>query len=177
MKELIGYCGLDCEQCDARIATVNNDEDLRENTAELWSRLNGAEITPQMINCVGCRIEGVKTLFCNDICLIRKCAESNRLNRMKRQMPAFTLAIAGRIYDKMRRTSNLYVESTCISCGLCERKCPVKAIKIREGRPEWIKQQCTMCLGCLHRCPVFAIQYGRGKTRKHGQYINPYINM
>lgn len=38
MKELIGYCGLDCEQCDARIATVNNDEDLRENTAELWSR-------------------------------------------------------------------------------------------------------------------------------------------
>ena len=76
MKELIGYCGLDCEQCDARIATFNNDEDLRENTAELWSRLNGAEITPQMINCVGCRIEGVKTLFCNDICLIRKGAES-----------------------------------------------------------------------------------------------------
>ena len=101
----------------------------------------------------------------------------DRLNCMKRQMPAFTLAIAGRIYDKMRRTSNLYVESTCIGCGLCERKCPVKAIKIREGRPEWIKQQCTMCLGCLHRCPVFAIQYGRGKTRKHGQYINPYIKM
>lgn len=32
MKELIGYCGLDCEQCDARIATVNNDEALREKT-------------------------------------------------------------------------------------------------------------------------------------------------
>ena len=56
MKELIGCCGLDCEQCDARIATVNNDEALREKTAKLWSRLNGAEITPQMINCVGCRI-------------------------------------------------------------------------------------------------------------------------
>ena len=51
MKELIGYCGLDCEQCDARIATVNNDEALREKTAKLWK-----EITPQMINCVGCRI-------------------------------------------------------------------------------------------------------------------------
>lgn len=76
MRELIGYCGLDCEQCDARIATVNNDEALREKTAKLWSRLNVAEITPQMINCVGCRIEGVKTPFCNDICLIRKCAES-----------------------------------------------------------------------------------------------------
>ena len=69
MKELIGYCGLDCEQCDARIATVNNDEALRENSEAV------EEITPQMINCVGCRIEGVKTPFCNDICLIRKCAE------------------------------------------------------------------------------------------------------
>lgn len=39
MKELIGYCGLDCEQCDARIATVNNDEALREKTAKLWKRL------------------------------------------------------------------------------------------------------------------------------------------
>ena len=71
MKELIGYCGLDCEQCDARIATVDNDEALGEINSEAVE-----EITPQMINCVGCRIEGVKTPFCNDICLIRKCAES-----------------------------------------------------------------------------------------------------
>ena len=76
MKELIGCCGLDCEHCDARIATVNNDEALREKTAKLWSSLNGVEITADMINCVGCRIEGVKTPFCNDICAIRKCAES-----------------------------------------------------------------------------------------------------
>ncbi len=30
MNELIAYCGLDCEKCDARIATLNNDNDLRE---------------------------------------------------------------------------------------------------------------------------------------------------
>ena len=30
MKELIAYCGLDCETCEARIATVNRDETLRE---------------------------------------------------------------------------------------------------------------------------------------------------
>lgn len=48
MKELIGYCGLDCEQCDARIATVNNDKALREKTAKLWSSLNGVEITADM---------------------------------------------------------------------------------------------------------------------------------
>ena len=25
MNDMIGYCGLDCEKCDAYIATMNND--------------------------------------------------------------------------------------------------------------------------------------------------------
>lgn len=29
MKDMIGYCGLDCEKCDAYIATVNDDQALR----------------------------------------------------------------------------------------------------------------------------------------------------
>ena len=74
MKELIAYCGLDCEKCDARIATLNDDNVLREKTAKLWSELNGIEITAQMINCVGCRVDGVKTPFCSSYCQIRKCA-------------------------------------------------------------------------------------------------------
>ena len=79
MNELIAYCGLDCEKCDARIATLNHDDALREKTAKLWSELNGAEITPEMINCVGCRVDGVKTPFCNAMCPIRKCAAERKL--------------------------------------------------------------------------------------------------
>ena len=30
MKEQIAYCGLDCEKCDARIATIHDDDALRE---------------------------------------------------------------------------------------------------------------------------------------------------
>lgn len=74
MKDLIGCCGLDCEMCDARIATINNDNNLREKTAKLWTKLNGVEITADMINCSGCRISGVKTPFCDSLCRIRKCA-------------------------------------------------------------------------------------------------------
>ena len=29
-NQLIGCCGLDCEKCDARIATLTNDNALRE---------------------------------------------------------------------------------------------------------------------------------------------------
>ena len=61
MKEFIAYCGLNCETCEARMATMNNDDTLRKKVAKLWSELNGVEITPEMINCAGCRIEGVKT--------------------------------------------------------------------------------------------------------------------
>lgn len=74
MKQLIGYCGLDCEKCEARIATVNNDDALRAKVAKLWSELNHVEITPEMINCLGCRVDGPKTVFCDSMCAIRKCA-------------------------------------------------------------------------------------------------------
>ena len=74
MKQLIAYCGLDCEICDARIATVTNDWDLRKEVAQKWSELNGVEIKPEMISCVGCRVEGVKTPYCESMCPIRICA-------------------------------------------------------------------------------------------------------
>ena len=47
MKDMIGYCGLDCEKCDAYIATVNDDQTLREKTAKLWAKLNNAPILPE----------------------------------------------------------------------------------------------------------------------------------
>lgn len=74
MKKMIGYCGLDCEKCDAYIATINNDDALREKTAKLWAEMNNAPITAEMINCMGCRADGVKTPYCDFMCEIKKCA-------------------------------------------------------------------------------------------------------
>lgn len=74
MKERIGYCGLDCEACDAHLATIHNDQALREKTAKLWSELNQAPILPEHINCLGCREDGIKTVFCEHLCAIRQCA-------------------------------------------------------------------------------------------------------
>lgn len=74
MKNLIACCGLDCEACDARIATLNNDDALRERTARKWAEMhNSPEITAETINCMGCRTEGLKFGWCS-MCGIRACA-------------------------------------------------------------------------------------------------------
>ena len=71
---MIAYCGLDCERCDAYLATVRDDDALREKTAKLWTELNGVPITKDMIHCLGCCGDGVKTPFCDSLCAIRQCA-------------------------------------------------------------------------------------------------------
>ena len=80
MNQLIGCCGLDCEKCDARIATLTNDNALREKTAALWTKLNGETILPEMINCTGCRIEGTKTPFCDKLCPVHSCVREKGLD-------------------------------------------------------------------------------------------------
>ena len=80
MKGMIGYCGLDCERCDAYLATVHDDQALREKTARLWAELNQAPILPEHINCEGCRGKGAKTVFCESLCAIRRCAMKKGLS-------------------------------------------------------------------------------------------------
>jgi len=79
MNPMIGCCGLNCETCDARIATMTNDDALREKTAALWSKLNGVPITEDMLSCTGCRIDGAKTPFCDQLCAIRSCAREKAM--------------------------------------------------------------------------------------------------
>ena len=79
MNEYIAYCGLNCEACEARLATVNNDDALRQRVAREWSELNDVEITAEMINCLGCRIGGVKSPYCESLCPIRQCAMSRNV--------------------------------------------------------------------------------------------------
>ncbi|MBO7385986.1 MAG: DUF3795 domain-containing protein [Clostridia bacterium] len=74
MNRYIAYCGLNCETCEARLATKNGDQALREKVAALWSELNGVKITPDMITCDGCRLDGAKTPYCDSLCPIRQCA-------------------------------------------------------------------------------------------------------
>ena len=46
---MIAYCGLDCSGCDARLATREDSDERREETARAWSRMYRADIRPEEI--------------------------------------------------------------------------------------------------------------------------------
>lgn len=83
MKDFIAYCGLDCETCEARLATINNDDALREKVAKEWGEMNQMEFKKEWINCEGCRIDGIKTMFCDSMCEIRQCALVKKIETCK----------------------------------------------------------------------------------------------
>lgn len=104
--------------------------------------------------------------------VIAKVKEQATGDYMERELPDFLAAIGRKKYEKDRQTSHLHVDKEkCISCGLCAKDCPIKAIEMQEEHPVWVKEKCVMCLRCLHHCPVFAIQYDQ-KTQHHGQYVH-----
>ncbi len=73
MVEMIAFCGIDCGECKALIATQKNDDVMRKTVAEEWSKAFGHEIDPSNINCVGClKRDGPHIDYCN-VCEIRKC--------------------------------------------------------------------------------------------------------
>lgn len=76
MEKLISCCGLDCTTCDARIATVENNDEIRRATADKWRvSFNAPGLTYEMINCTGCREEGVKFSHCA-MCEIKNCVKA-----------------------------------------------------------------------------------------------------
>ncbi len=75
MKKQMVYCGLVCAECSAYIATVNNDDKLRQATAERWAKQYNIPVMPaSAVNCTGCDSKGVKMGHCT-VCQIRTCAK------------------------------------------------------------------------------------------------------
>jgi len=73
---LIAFCGLKCDKCLAFIATKDDDNLKRKETAELWSKQFNTVIKTEDINCEGC-VSRNNVLFNHcTVCEIRKCGLS-----------------------------------------------------------------------------------------------------
>ena len=57
----------------------------------------------------------------------------------------------------MRKTSPVYTtENGCQDCYKCVRHCPVKAIRIADGKASVIPEACVSCGECVKVCPAHA---------------------
>jgi len=73
MEEMISFCGLKCHECGALIATLNDDDEKRAETAAEWKKLYNADIKPEDINCYGCISEDKPVFHHCTVCEVRKC--------------------------------------------------------------------------------------------------------
>lgn len=76
---MIAYCGLVCDQCDALQATLADDQNLRRETAEKWSKLFNHKFSPSDIQCRGCKSDAEPLFAHCHTCQIRLCALEHEL--------------------------------------------------------------------------------------------------
>jgi len=71
---------------------------------------------------------------------------------------------------------NFYADSTCTGCGICEKVCLSRKIKMHNKRPVWQKDvNCYYCYSCFNFCPAQSILVKNKYTKKDGRYFHPDI--
>lgn len=86
---MIAYCGLDCEGCPIRLATLMSDRGeqraMRNEIARRCSQYYGIDMRPEDVtDCDGCRSARGR-LFAGCVhCLIRRCAIDRKLESCAR---------------------------------------------------------------------------------------------
>ena len=79
------------------------------------------------------------------------------------------------------RGQQVFDINLCVSCGLCSRDCPAKAIEMVEvegkKRPQFNLDKCIFCYQCAESCPRNAIKssviYELATTDKSSLVIKP----
>lgn len=97
--------------------------------------------------------------------------KSKKVGGYKSNVTYISTVLTYPIYMHGRKTKRFYADSKCIGCSECVKICPVGAIELKNGKPQWVKDQCAHCVGCINRCPQKAIQYG-AITKHRNRYIN-----
>jgi len=74
-----------------------------------------------------------------------------------------------------------YFDAKCTGCGICERVCLARKVKMVGERPVWQKEvKCFGCFACLNYCPEESVQvrstwYLESWTPRNGRYHHPEI--
>lgn len=86
-------------------------------------------------------------------------------------------SVVNKGFNKFARSTSPFwvIKDKCISCILCAKGCPSKAIELENGNPVWKKGNCYQCLRCINSCPSKAIQYGKKTAGRKRYNIAKYV--
>ena len=73
-----GCCGMNCEACGARRATLAHDNVMLAKIAAKEENGGRGFVLPFRLRCTGCTAPGIKSIHCAE-CAIRECALSNHM--------------------------------------------------------------------------------------------------
>ena len=79
MTTMIACCGLVCSDCPTFIATRNDDDSARAETAAFYRDTYGLDLKPEEINCDGCLSTGGTLIGYCRTCEIRKCCLDRKI--------------------------------------------------------------------------------------------------
>ena len=60
-------------------------------------------------------------------------------------------------YGRFALAKTFVADNKCNGCALCEKECPVQAIKMKNNRPFWTRK-CESCMHCMNICAKRSIQ-------------------
>lgn len=75
---MTAYCGLECGDCPAYLATQANDMAALARVAEEWGKQSGMDIPPETVICDGCKPGKRMCSYCF-MCKVRECAASKEI--------------------------------------------------------------------------------------------------
>lgn len=90
------------------------------------------------------------------------------------RLPSKTVSAVGKacssvvnelFYPLFVKDRKFWATDACIGCGKCEKVCPLHNIRLKNGKPVWMKK-CTHCMACISECPKEAIEYGKASKGK-----------
>ncbi|WP_026478407.1 EFR1 family ferrodoxin [Alkaliphilus transvaalensis] len=120
------------------------------------------------------KLRKVDTIVENFVSVVK--AEKRKVFQVEKGLlPTIITPIVNPLLMKFgMNTKKFYAKENCTSCGICEKVCNAKIIKVTD-QPRW-GNGCSQCLACINLCPVNAIEYGKG-TIKKGRYRNPNVSI
>ncbi len=80
MAQIIAYCGINCQECDAYQATQSGDEAAKERVAAGWRQtFQEPKIDANYISCDGCTSQTGRICGYCGACAVRSCAIEHKV--------------------------------------------------------------------------------------------------